>query len=114
MRRIALYPLYFLVITPLGRLMALIHDPLHRRWDPKADSYLTVPPRRVRRCGTTSARPRRRLRPGRHTSMPAQVPRGEPLGQGASQVPEHNVQADQAVLGMIEGGGCRADDGEPE
>ncbi len=43
MRRIALYPLYFLVITPLGWLITLIHDPLHRQWDPKADSYLTVP-----------------------------------------------------------------------
>lgn len=53
MRRVALYPLYFLVITPLGWLMALIHDPLHRRWDPKADSYLTVPPRRA---GSAAAR----------------------------------------------------------
>jgi hypothetical protein len=35
-------------------------------------------------------------------------------GCAVLQVAEHDVQADQAMLGMVEGRGCRADDLEPE
>jgi hypothetical protein len=43
MRHILLAPLYFLVVTPIGWILRVVHDPLHRAWDPKAESYLTAP-----------------------------------------------------------------------
>ncbi|MFF8960132.1 hypothetical protein [Streptomyces sp. NPDC014894] len=39
MRDLLLFPIYFLVFTPLSLLLRLFHDPLHRRWDPSADHY---------------------------------------------------------------------------
>jgi hypothetical protein len=43
MLHIALFPLYWIAVTPAGWIMRLIHDPLHRQWDPEAETYLTVP-----------------------------------------------------------------------
>ncbi|MER5772184.1 hypothetical protein [Streptomyces sp. NPDC001985] len=39
MRDLLLFPIYFLVFTPLSLLLRLFHDPLRRRWDPSADHY---------------------------------------------------------------------------
>ncbi|MFD6156625.1 hypothetical protein ACFWF7_18815 [Nocardia sp. NPDC060256] len=39
MRTPLLAPIYFLLVTPLGLLLRLIRDPLHRRWDRQAFSY---------------------------------------------------------------------------
>ncbi len=30
---------YFLIITPIGLLSRLIHDPLHRRWKSSVTTY---------------------------------------------------------------------------
>ncbi|MEU8264752.1 hypothetical protein AB0C02_29550 [Micromonospora sp. NPDC048999] len=35
-----LTPLYYLVVVPAGVAARLVHDPLHRRWDDRATSYL--------------------------------------------------------------------------
>lgn len=43
MLHVVLFPLYWIVITPAGWVMRLVHDPLRRRWDPNAETYLTVP-----------------------------------------------------------------------
>jgi hypothetical protein len=41
MRGITSFMLYYLVVTPVGLLCRLVHDPLHRKWLPQAASYLT-------------------------------------------------------------------------
>ena len=40
MRGIILFLLYYLVVTPIGLLCRIIHDPLHRAYQPQAPSYL--------------------------------------------------------------------------
>ena len=39
MRRLLLLIAYFLLVTPVGLVLRLVRDPLHRRWDAGAPSY---------------------------------------------------------------------------
>jgi len=39
MRRLSFALLYLLVVTPVGLLTRLVHDPLRRRWSRRATSY---------------------------------------------------------------------------
>lgn len=39
MRRVLLFVVYFLLVTPVGLLSRLTWDPLHRRWRAGAASY---------------------------------------------------------------------------
>lgn len=39
MRKLALAAIYYLVVTPIGLVSRLIHDPLSRRWNRGAQSY---------------------------------------------------------------------------
>jgi hypothetical protein len=43
MRRMGLFLLYFLVVTPIGLVSRVTYDPLHRRWRRRATSYWVVP-----------------------------------------------------------------------
>jgi hypothetical protein len=40
MRGLALFLLYYLVVTPVGLLCRVVHDPLNRAYQPQAASYL--------------------------------------------------------------------------
>jgi hypothetical protein len=39
MRTVLLFLLYYLIVTPIGRVCRLVRDPLHREWNPDAASY---------------------------------------------------------------------------
>ncbi|MGH3662077.1 MAG: hypothetical protein ACRDT8_01925 [Micromonosporaceae bacterium] len=39
MRKLLLFPLYFLLLTPIGLASRLTRDPLRRRWDSNAKTY---------------------------------------------------------------------------
>lgn len=39
MRTIQYFLLYFLIVVPVGIIGRLVHDPLHRKWRPTAESY---------------------------------------------------------------------------
>ena len=39
MRRLLLFLAYFLLIVPVALVTRLVHDPLHRRWNPRAETY---------------------------------------------------------------------------
>lgn len=39
MRRLSLALFYYLLLTPVGLVSRMVHDPLHRRWRPHAESY---------------------------------------------------------------------------
>lgn len=41
-RTLALFAVYVLVVTPIGLLLRVIHDPLHLRWDRAAVTYWDV------------------------------------------------------------------------
>ncbi|MFF6909212.1 hypothetical protein ACFY9Q_25150 [Streptomyces sp. NPDC012389] len=43
MRTFLLLIAYYLVVTPVGLLSRLAHDPLARRWNRRADTYWTAP-----------------------------------------------------------------------
>jgi hypothetical protein len=38
-RKILLFVLYFALVTPIGLLITAVHDPLHRKINPRAHSY---------------------------------------------------------------------------
>lgn len=38
-RALALFCLYWLLVTPVGALLRVVHDPLHVRWDRNAETY---------------------------------------------------------------------------
>jgi hypothetical protein len=46
MRTLLLFLLYYLIVTPLGKLSRLVRDPLKRDWNERAESYWITQPRR--------------------------------------------------------------------
>jgi hypothetical protein len=42
MRKLWLFALYFLVVTPVGLVCRIVRDPLRRRWERRAPSYLIL------------------------------------------------------------------------
>jgi hypothetical protein len=46
MRRPLLFTAYYLFVTPYGLVRRFVRDPLSRRWDPKATTYLVRTDRR--------------------------------------------------------------------
>lgn len=46
MRTLLLFLLYYLIVTPIGKLVRLVRDPLTRTWDERADTYWITPARR--------------------------------------------------------------------
>lgn len=45
MRTAFLACVYYLVVTPIGLIIRLARDPLHRRWIRRAGSYWCIPAR---------------------------------------------------------------------
>jgi hypothetical protein len=39
---VLLAPLYYLVVVPVGAAARIVRDPLRRRWEPDATSYLIM------------------------------------------------------------------------
>ena len=42
LRTLALFIIYWLLVTPVGLVLRLTRDPLHRRWDRSASTYWDV------------------------------------------------------------------------
>ncbi|HEY4025565.1 MAG TPA: hypothetical protein VGO86_03960 [Candidatus Dormibacteraeota bacterium] len=38
-RAVLLFVTYWLFVTPVGLLLRTVHDPMRRRWDPRARTY---------------------------------------------------------------------------
>lgn len=47
MLRLLLLAVYVFVVTPIGLIAKLVHDPLHRRWNARATTYWVSVPRRT-------------------------------------------------------------------